>query len=341
MSKGKGIGQMKHYFNQFDLENAGLPSNVKEILSKVNDYQVQSITIGRNPVQSAIQGFLKTVSTVPYDNLFHLFLVFNCTNGKKVLLEKNARINMSMTIPKMEDSILISNVPHYTIKEYVAKTKAYMGPKFIPYHPSTNNCQDFILSVLKANGISQGHDFVKQNTEMIFKDKGWLSGTAKNVTDLGGYADVVLRGGLIKNMKAGKLSNELTDTDIDDLAKQFKIPHFKGCFIRDEIPKLKVGESCIVNLNGNSHWCALIRLDTLYWFDSYGVIAPKILDGYDYIYSETDLQSMASSACGFYCLAFLISMNRGGDGMKMYAQFIDAFKDPEDNDITLKKRFKF
>ena len=213
-----------------------------------------------------------------------------------------------------------------------------MGPKFFPYHPNTNNCQDFILSVLKANGISQGHDFVKQNTEMIFKDKGWLSGTAKNVTDLGGYADVVLRGGLIKNMKAGKLSNELTDTDIDDLAKQFKIPHFKGCFIRDEIPKLKVGESCIVNLNGNSHWCALIRLDTLYWFDSYGVIAPKILDGYDYIYTETDLQSMASSACGFYCLAFLISMNRGGDGMKSYSQFIDAFKDQEDNDIKLKKR---
>jgi hypothetical protein len=343
MSKklGQGLGQMRHYMNQFDLENAGLPSHVKEILARKNDAIVNSITIGRNPVQSAIQGILKTVSTVPYDNLFHLFLVFN-TNKGPVLMEKNARINMSTSsIPKMYESIQISNVPHYTIKEYVAKTKAYMGPKFIPYHPDSNNCQDFIISCLKANGISEGHDFVKQDTSMIFKDKGWLSGTARNVTDLGGYADVVLRGGLIKNMKAGKLSNELTDSDIDDLAKQFKIPHFKGCVIRDEIPKLKVGESCIVNLNGHSHWCALIRLDTLYWFDSYGVIAPKILDGYDYIYTETDLQSMASSACGWYCLGFLISMNRGGDPMKRYEEFIDAFKNPEANDITLKKRFKF
>ena len=80
---GKGIGQMKHYFNQFNLEEAGLPSNVKDLLSKVNDYNVESITICRNPVQSTIQGILKTLSTVPYDQLFHLFLVFNCSNGKK------------------------------------------------------------------------------------------------------------------------------------------------------------------------------------------------------------------------------------------------------------------
>jgi hypothetical protein len=340
-NQGRGFGQMSHYFNQFDLENAGLPSHVKEILSKVNDYEVQSITIGRNSVQSVIQSALRTLSQVKFDNIFHLFLIFNCKNGKKVLLEKNARINMSMTIPKMEDSMLIQNVPHYTIKEYIARTKQFMGKNFIPYDPDKNNCQNFILSVFQANGIKEGWSFIKQDTSKIFKNKGWLSGTAKSVTDLGGYADVVLKGGLIKNMRAGKLSNELTNDDIDDLAKQFKIPKFKGCFLRDSIPKLKVGESCIINLNGSSHWCALIRLDTLYWFDSYGVIAPKILDGYDYIYSETDLQSMASSACGWYALGFLISMNRGGEPMKMYAQFIDAFKSPEANDITLKKKFKF
>jgi len=336
---GQGIGQMMHYAKQFNLEEAGLPSNVKDILARKNDAIVNSITIGRNPVQSAIQGILKTVSTVPYDNLFHLFLVFN-TNKGQVLMEKNARINMSTTIPKMYESIQISNVPHYTIKEYVAKTKAYMGANFIPYHPSTNNCQDFILSVLKSNGISEGHDFVKQDTSMIFKNKDWLSNFARSVTDLGGYADVVLKGGLIKNMRAGNLSNELTDTDIDSLVLQLKIPNFKGCFIRDSVPKLKKGESCIINLNGQSHWTALIKLDTLYYFDSFGIVAPTVLSKYDYIYSEVDLQKMNSTACGWYCLAFLISMNRGGNPMKMYEEFILAFKSPEDNDITLKRKFK-
>ena len=73
MSKGKGIGQVRHFFNQFNLEEAGLPSIVKDILERKNDAVVNSITIGRNPVQSAIQGILKTVSTMPYDNLFHLY----------------------------------------------------------------------------------------------------------------------------------------------------------------------------------------------------------------------------------------------------------------------------
>lgn len=338
---GHGLGQMNHYFNQFNLEEAGLPSHVKDLLAKCNDYTIGSITIGRNPVQSAIQGILKTVSTVPYDNLFHLFLVFNCSNGKKILCEKNARINMSTSIPSMSESILLSNVPHYTIKEYIAKTKQFMGKNFIPYHPNTNNCQDFISGVLKGNGINQGLDFVKQDTSMIFKDKGWLSDTAHGVTNLGGYADVVLKGGLIKHLKLGSLSNELTDRDINDLVKQLKIPHFKGCFLKTQIPTLKKGESCIINLNGHSHWCALIRLDTYYYFDSFGVIAPKDLDKFDYIYSEVDLQAMNSSACGWYALAFLISMNRGGDPTKMYEEFLMAFKSPSKNDVILKKRYRF
>jgi len=34
-------------------------------------------------------------------------------------------------------------------------------------------------------------------------------------------------------------------------------------------------------------------------------------------------------------------MNRGGDGMKMYDDFLMAFKSPSKNDVILKKRFHF
>ena len=223
--KGKGLGKIKHFINQFSLEDAGLPKPVKDLLEKVNDDTVDSITIGRTPVQQPIQAILKTVSTVPYDDLFHLFMIFNTAQGHKIVFEKNARINLSTSLPKIDESMLITNVPHYTIKEYVAKTKQFMGDKFIPYDPDKNNCQDFVSGVLKANGISEGLDFVKQDTSMIFEKKGWLSKTAKAVTNLGGVMDVVLKGGLIKHMRAGNLSNELTDSDINDLAKQFKNVH--------------------------------------------------------------------------------------------------------------------
>ena len=53
---GKGIGQIKHSINNMFLETAKMPPNVKDILNRRGDAIVNSIKIGRTPVQSAIQG---------------------------------------------------------------------------------------------------------------------------------------------------------------------------------------------------------------------------------------------------------------------------------------------
>ena len=150
----------------------------------------------------------------------------------------------------------------------------------------------------------------------------------------------VLKGGVLKKLKARGLSNELTNFEIDELVKHLKIPGFLGCFIRDDIPKLKKGQSVIINLNGSSHWTCFLRLhDGYYYFDSYGVIGPKILEKYDYTFSEEVMQSLSSTACGYFCVCWLKSMTRGGDGMQMYQQFLDCFHDPNKNDAVLQKRF--
>jgi hypothetical protein len=47
------------------------------------------------------------------------------------------------------------------------------------------------------------------------------------VTDLGGYADVVMQGGKLKK----GLTNELTDKEVDELAKHYNIKNYHGCFI--------------------------------------------------------------------------------------------------------------
>jgi len=146
--KGKGLGQMKHSMNNLFLETATMPPNVKDILNRRGDAIVNSIKIGRTPVQSAIQGILKTLSTVPYDQLFHLFMIFKTSKGD-ILFEKNARINASTTIPKSEDWYDLNDVPKMTLNDYIQNTKKFMKEKFIPYHPSTNNCQDFVSSVYK------------------------------------------------------------------------------------------------------------------------------------------------------------------------------------------------
>jgi hypothetical protein len=164
---------------------------------------------------------------------------------------------------------------------------------------------------------------------------------AHSVTNLGGYADVVLKGGLVKQMRAGNLSNELTNTEIMDLVGQLKIPHFQRMFYKNKNPKLKKGESVIINLTESRTGRLSFDWIKYYYLDSYGVIGPTELDKLDYIYSEVNLQDMNSTACGWFCLAFIISMNRGNDGMQMFEEFLFAFKSPSKNDVILKKRFGF
>ena len=335
---GKGLGQLKHSINNLSLETATMPPNVKDILNRRGDAIVNSIRIGRTPVQSAIQGILKTLSTVPYDQLFHLFMIFKTTKGD-ILFEKNARINASTTIPKSEDWYDINSVPNKTLNDYIQTAKKAMGSKFFPYHPSTNNCQDFIKGVLESNGINDINaiNFVKQDTTMIFKNKGWLSGLAKQVTDLGGYADVVMQGGTLQNGS----SNELTNGELSQLVKHYKIKKYHGAYIDDRMPKKLKNGYYIINLNGRSHWTVLLKDgDKYYYFDSYGFPASQEVEDQiaEYVYSDLQLQHLNSSSCGFFVIAWMRFMqnHKHNDKKICFMSFLKLFsKDPKKNEIIL------
>jgi len=334
--KGQGLGQIQHSMNNLFLETATMPPNVKDILNRRGDAIVNSIKIGRTPVQSAIQGILKTLSTVPYDNLFHLFMVFNTSKGE-ILLEKNARINASLTIPKSEDWYDLNDVPHLSFNDYVQNAKKSMGDKFFPYHPNTNNCQDFISGVLQANGIRDQnvYNFVKQDTSMIFKNKGWLSGLAKQVTDLGGYADVVMQGGKLKK----GISNQLTNGELSQLVKHFKIKNYNGAFIDDRMPKKLKNGFYIINLNGRSHWTCLLKDGKNYYYhDSYGFPASQEVEDQigEYTFSDIDLQNINSTSCGFFCIAWMRWMEQHNNKKSAYSNFLKLFsKDTKKNELIL------
>ena len=315
---------MQHSYNNMFLETATMPPNVKDILNRRGDAIVNSMKIGRTPVQSAIQGILKTVSNVPYDNLFHLFIIFKTSKGE-ILFEKNARINASLIIPKSEDWYDLNNVPRKTLNDYIQTTKKYMGPKFFPYHPSTNNCQDFIMGILQSNGIKDMNaiNFVKQDTTMIFENKGWLSNMAKGVTDLGGYADVVMQGGSIH-------MNDLTNKEIDELVKYYKIKKYHGCYIDDELPKKLMNGYYVINLNGQSHWTCLLKDgNKYYYFDSFGFVASQEVEDQigEYIYSDVDIQHINSTSCGFFCIIWMKYMQDHKHKNKeiCYASFLKLF----------------
>jgi hypothetical protein len=174
-----------------------VPQNVKNALSKIGNNIITSARVGRTPVQAVIQGALKAVATVPYDDLFHLFIELTLDNGQKWILEKIERINLvKEDRSKKQGAEFTSSFPvNKTVNELFQNTRNKMGDKFLPYQSASNNCQYFIMGVLDGNGLnnSERTAFVKQDTKAIFEKNPALRKFANTLTDIGGYGNATLQ----------------------------------------------------------------------------------------------------------------------------------------------------
>lgn len=127
----------------------------------------------------------------------------------------------------------------------------------------------------------------------------------------------------------------LTDVQIKEIASKNGLDIEIYC--RDTIPRTKSEKWSILNLDKSSgdgtHWTAYKNGTNKIYFDSMGVVPPQELDDIfedDYIYNTTQIQDLNSTACGWYCLAFICFMclPRGvspKDESKQFKRFISLF----------------
>ena len=138
--------------------------------------------------------------------------------------------------------------------------------------------------------------------------------------------------------------NALTYFDIMRIIQSQGVDDFKGVYMKDQLPdKLERG-SYIINLQsskdgGGTHWVCLYHTPTYsYYYDSYGFVPPlevqeKIIP---YTYNDLEIQDINSTACGFYCIAFVLYLNKKMNIEKAFMQFINLFgKDTERNEAIL------
>jgi hypothetical protein len=145
--------------------------------------------------------FGKRLKNSDYDELFHLFLEMTTQSGKRISIEKNAVINLevsSPTRPNEEVENITSNIPSgLTINSLMNNTRKRMGESnYFNYNSKSNNCQDFILNILKSNNIGDNSDivFVKQDTDFLFKNLPILQRIANTTTSLGEKVDIITQG---------------------------------------------------------------------------------------------------------------------------------------------------
>jgi hypothetical protein len=183
------------------------PPKVRNIINKYGGKVIRNITICRSPVPKVLTSALsfaslgkfgKNLSKSPYDQLFHLFIRIQLDDNTIVTLEKNEVINMDVnpSIPKDTETKIVNNVPQITLQELLDNAKNKMGINYFTYSAKSNNCQDFILAVFNGNNIGDQSDreFIKQDTQKLFKNLTGLRKFSNTITDIGAKANVITQG---------------------------------------------------------------------------------------------------------------------------------------------------
>ena len=121
----------------------------------------------------------------------------------------------------------------------------------------------------------------------------------------------------------------LTNIDLYKYARQLNIPHFRGIFMRDTLPRVAYSKECgIVNMNTSkepgSHWVCYYKdgMNTRICFDSFGQVTLDEIQKYlktdeeyesgkQVVQRNTDIvQRINTHVCGHLCLFVLTSLAR-------------------------------
>ena len=139
--------------------------------------------------------------------------------------------------------------------------------------------------------------------------------------------------------------NTLSNRDIIKILKNQNI-HIHGIFMKDELPSKLTKGFYIVNLQsskeGNgTYWVTLYYNPVCsYYFDAFDFIAHLEIQNKikPYAYNDKQIQNLNSSACGFYCIAFIIFLYGKKDIENLYRIFINLFSnDTKRNDEVLER----
>lgn len=199
----------------FKKREAGtLPPQSRALLDRIKDEVITNMVIVRTPIESYINYVLGAVSlgawqnavkSAGYDKLFHLSLYIQTKQSgiRGYTLHKIETTTLAQDNPikansdKMQVN-LQGRFGTITIGQLIEKTRQYMGAdRFTNYHPATENCQDFIMAVLTANGLMRPEyqQFIKQDAVKIFEGTPkWTQHIAKFITDLGARANRLVQG---------------------------------------------------------------------------------------------------------------------------------------------------
>lgn len=178
--------------------------SVQSLLKRVGNNEVREIKIARSPLSKITSLFLnltslgefkKRLDETPYDKVYHLFMIIRTDSGTYILEKNEVIILKKFGKITKQTEILQSNIKEgLTINNMLEKTRVLMRDKFFSYKGLDNNCQFFINSILKSNGLNNDEleAFVIQDTRHLFDNNPKFRKIINSITDVGAVATTTI-----------------------------------------------------------------------------------------------------------------------------------------------------
>ena len=214
-------------FKRFLGFGTDVPRGAQTFIERQGDEKIRKMRVVRAPISEVISKFLNVISLglfkklqdkLGYDKLYHLSLVIN----DDTRIEKNEQIKIDKYSNRANEEFL--DIPlqgkNLTIKQLFDNGAQYMGERFVPYDALTNNCQDFIIGLLRGSKLSSPgiEAFIKQPVnELVDNLPDYVKTTTNAITTLGGLLTYLREEVGLK--KGGIVSSTLEDDFIEQLLK--------------------------------------------------------------------------------------------------------------------------
>lgn len=195
---------------------------VRKFIDENKDKEIVKLQAFKQPVGKNIEMAFNLLSLgkfnpkiYGYDMFFHLGLLATLNTNERVKIEKNAVINIEKITKPIKnaqymDIQLDRNIMlfHHGVERQDAQInfKVFLDNTenntvdYFKYNSFNNNCQIFVLNLLKCNNIKiddKLHDFIYQKVEdMNDKTVGHI---ANMITDIHAFKERITRGGSLKN----------------------------------------------------------------------------------------------------------------------------------------------
>ena len=192
---------------------------LKRFLSTLDaNSPIQAIEVSRAPIASMIKKVMNLISLgqleknqkqFNYDDIYHLVLSIQA-NGHWYSFDRRPRVVMApgklsgmsgVDTSKIQTRPISLNGKKITIAEMFKNAINAVGQqKLFSYSGTQNNCQDFVIVMLRASGLLTPGDreFILQDTEKLLQNTGILPKVADGVTGLKHRLDGLLGQGRTK-----------------------------------------------------------------------------------------------------------------------------------------------